>query len=110
MICVVSFAAAFVQQIWVRRSAQMSPRAHILAQLKETNGRHLVIVRYGPRALLNEDWVHNDADIDGAMAGNLCRCGTYLRIRQAIHDAASRGRASKRASAESVRPLADTTA
>jgi aerobic-type carbon monoxide dehydrogenase small subunit (CoxS/CutS family) len=30
-----------------------------------------------------------DADIDGAMAGNLCRCGTYLRIREAIHKAAS---------------------
>jgi isoquinoline 1-oxidoreductase subunit alpha len=31
-----------------------------------------------------------DADIDDAMQGNLCRCGTYPRIRAAIHDAASR--------------------
>ena len=30
-----------------------------------------------------------DADIDRAMNGNLCRCGTYLRIRAAIHKAAS---------------------
>jgi len=30
-----------------------------------------------------------DADIDDAMAGNLCRCGTYLRIREAIHHAAT---------------------
>jgi isoquinoline 1-oxidoreductase alpha subunit len=29
-----------------------------------------------------------DAEIDAAMNGNLCRCGTYLRIRQAIHRAA----------------------
>ena len=29
-----------------------------------------------------------DADIDAAMDGNLCRCGAYLRIRQAIHHAA----------------------
>ena len=29
-----------------------------------------------------------DADIDTAMNGNLCRCGTYLRIREAIHRAA----------------------
>ncbi|WP_298600982.1 (2Fe-2S)-binding protein [Zoogloea sp.] len=29
-----------------------------------------------------------DADIDAAMAGNLCRCGTYVRIRTAIHEAA----------------------
>jgi isoquinoline 1-oxidoreductase alpha subunit len=31
-----------------------------------------------------------DDDIDAAMAGNLCRCGTYLRIRQAIKTAAAR--------------------
>jgi isoquinoline 1-oxidoreductase subunit alpha len=30
-----------------------------------------------------------DADIDSAMGGNLCRCGTYGRIRAAIHDAAA---------------------
>lgn len=30
-----------------------------------------------------------DADIDAAMNGNICRCATYLRIRQAIHRAAS---------------------
>jgi len=29
-----------------------------------------------------------DRDIDGAMAGNLCRCGTYVRIRAAVHEAA----------------------
>jgi isoquinoline 1-oxidoreductase alpha subunit len=32
-----------------------------------------------------------DADIDAAMNGNLCRCATYLRIRQAIHRAAALG-------------------
>ena len=32
-----------------------------------------------------------DADIDAAMNGNLCRCGTYLRIRQAVHLAATLG-------------------
>jgi isoquinoline 1-oxidoreductase alpha subunit len=31
-----------------------------------------------------------DDEIDGAMAGNLCRCGTYVRIRAAIQDAATR--------------------
>ena len=30
-----------------------------------------------------------DADIDAAMAGNICRCGTYVRIRAAIHEAAA---------------------
>ncbi len=40
-------------------------------------------------ALLASNPRPTDADIDGAMAGNLCRCGTYLRIREAIHKAAS---------------------
>lgn len=38
--------------------------------------------------LLREKPNPTDADIDAAMAGNLCRCGTYLRIRKAIHLAA----------------------
>jgi isoquinoline 1-oxidoreductase alpha subunit len=33
----------------------------------------------------------DDADIDAAMAGNICRCGTYLRIREAIKQAARSG-------------------
>ena len=40
-------------------------------------------------ALLNENPKPSDADIDSAMSGNICRCGTYQRIRSAIH-AASR--------------------
>jgi aerobic-type carbon monoxide dehydrogenase small subunit (CoxS/CutS family) len=39
-------------------------------------------------ALLRENHTPTDADIDAAMAGNLCRCGTYARIRAAIHRAA----------------------
>jgi isoquinoline 1-oxidoreductase alpha subunit len=39
-------------------------------------------------ALLAQNQTPSDEDIDGAMAGNLCRCGTYLRIRAAIKDAA----------------------
>jgi isoquinoline 1-oxidoreductase alpha subunit len=40
-------------------------------------------------ALLANNPGPTDADIDDAMAGNLCRCGTYLRIREAIHHAAA---------------------
>ena len=40
-------------------------------------------------ALLAENPDPTDDDIDTAMAGNLCRCGTYSRIRAAIHDAAT---------------------
>ena len=40
-------------------------------------------------ALLSEQPQPSDADIDAAMAGNVCRCGTYQRIREAIHEAAA---------------------
>jgi len=40
-------------------------------------------------ALLNHTPTPSDADIDVAMAGNICRCGTYVRIRDAIHLAAT---------------------
>ena len=39
-------------------------------------------------ALLKKNAAPTDADIDAALAGNLCRCGTYPRIRAAIHAAA----------------------
>ena len=40
-------------------------------------------------ALLQQNRAPSDADIDAAMTGNICRCGTYLRIRAAIHRAAA---------------------
>ena len=40
-------------------------------------------------ALLSKNKNPSDADIDAAMAGNICRCGTYTRIRDAVKDAAS---------------------
>ena len=41
-------------------------------------------------ALLSTNKNPTDADIDAAMSGNICRCGTYPRIRAAIHEAASK--------------------
>ena len=40
-------------------------------------------------ALLSKKPNPSDADIDDAMSGNICRCGTYQRIRKAIHRAAA---------------------
>ncbi|GAA0891351.1 (2Fe-2S)-binding protein [Fulvivirga kasyanovii] len=42
-------------------------------------------------ALLQRNPSPTDKDIDMAMSGNICRCGTYLRIRKAIHTAAKGG-------------------
>jgi isoquinoline 1-oxidoreductase subunit alpha len=38
--------------------------------------------------LLTGNKTPTDADIDAGMEGNICRCGTYVRIRRAIHEAA----------------------
>lgn len=40
-------------------------------------------------ALLSKNKNPSDSDIDAAMAGNLCRCGTYNRVRAAVKDAAA---------------------
>jgi isoquinoline 1-oxidoreductase alpha subunit len=42
-------------------------------------------------ALLHRTPHPTDEEIDAAMSGNICRCGTYTRIRQAIHQAAQTG-------------------
>lgn len=46
-------------------------------------------------ALLKQNPKPSDADIDNAMSGNLCRCGTYQRIRAAIHTAAGKSGGAK---------------
>lgn len=43
-------------------------------------------------ALLRKNPNPSDADIDQAMQGNICRCGTYPRIREAIHSAAQKSK------------------
>ena len=50
-------------------------------------------------ALLAQKAQPTDADIDGAMTGNICRCGTYPRIRAAIHRAAALQAAAKKGGA-----------
>jgi isoquinoline 1-oxidoreductase alpha subunit len=46
-------------------------------------------------ALLNAKPAPTDADIDAAMSGNICRCGTYTRIRTAIKHAVNHGGGAK---------------
>ncbi len=46
-------------------------------------------------ALLAKTPNPNDVEIDSAMSGNLCRCGTYRRIRAAVHQAAELGKVRK---------------
>jgi len=53
-------------------------------------------------ALLRENKDPSDAEIDTAMSGNLCRCGTYQRIRAAIHEAAKHLAAKHQAAKETA--------
>ncbi len=55
-------------------------------------------------ALLAKTPKPTDADIDTAMNGNLCRCGTYLRIRSAIHKAAELTASNSKAPRASASP------
>lgn len=64
-----------VQDAWVR---------HDVAQCGYCQGGQIM----SATALLRANRDPSDADIDAAMGGNLCRCGTYQRIRAAIKDAA----------------------
>jgi len=54
------------ERMQLRRSDWFLQRARILDQLSRTDGRHLVIVRYGREHVVHEEWVYNAADIDGA--------------------------------------------
>jgi hypothetical protein len=68
-ICIItaaSFAFAFVQKLQNKPSGWEWERARLLDQLKEDGGRHLMIVRYGPLHSPLNEWVYNEANIDGA--------------------------------------------
>ena len=68
----------------VGRAVQAAWVAHDVAQCGYCQSGQIM----SATALLRGNHKPSDADIDGAMAGNICRCGTYARIRAAIHDAA----------------------
>ncbi len=72
-------APAPIQRAWIR---------HQVAQCGYCQSGQIMQAA----ALLAENPAPSDAQIDEAMAGNLCRCGTYPRIRAAIHEAAARMR------------------
>lgn len=66
---------SYLQQAWID---------HQVAQCGYCQSGQII----NAAALLEQNSAPTDADIDEAMSGNLCRCGTYPRIRAAIHAAA----------------------
>ena len=91
--CVTPLSAAVGQKITtieavgtdrVGKAVQMAWVKHDVAQCGYCQSGQVM----SATALLKTKAKPTDADIDAAMAGNICRCGTYVRIRTAIKDAA----------------------
>ena len=91
--CVTPIAAAVGQKITtiegisngrVGKAVQAAWIAHDVAQCGYCQSGQIM----SATALLEGNKKPSDSDIDAAMAGNICRCGTYQRIRAAIHSAA----------------------
>jgi hypothetical protein len=67
LLCIASVAPAAAQLArFDRETGWPVERAEMLANLKRTSERHLIIVRYQPTHSPQEEWVYNEADIDGA--------------------------------------------
>lgn len=92
--CVTPVSAAVGKQITTIEAVGENP----VGEAVQAAWRKLDVVQCGycqsgqimtATALLSGNRNPSDADIDSAMGGNICRCATYVRIRAAIHDAAS---------------------
>ncbi len=70
MACAVVLLLYYGTWSWEKASAAAdgwgNQRAQLLEQLSRAGGRHLVIVRYGQRHSVHDEWVYNAADIDAA--------------------------------------------
>ena len=73
----------------VGRSVQQAWLAHDVPQCGYCQGGQILAAT----ALLKSKPHPTDADIETAMSGNICRCGTYVRIRAAIHAVAGENKA-----------------
>ena len=91
--CVTPISAAVGQQITTIEAMQADPVGKVVQEA----WTRLDVPQCGycqsgqvmsATALLGANKNPSDADIDAAMSGNICRCGTYQRIRAAIKDAA----------------------
>ncbi|MDH4557968.1 (2Fe-2S)-binding protein [Pseudomonas sp. BN417] len=92
--CITPVSAAVGKKVTTIEAVDQDP----VGQAVQTAWRKLDVVQCGycqsgqimsATALLQGNRKPSDADIDAAMSGNICRCATYVRIRAAIHEAAS---------------------
>jgi hypothetical protein len=66
LISLATLVPAFAVERWLRPADWSHDRARILEELSRDPERHLVVVRYGARHSPHNEWVYNEADIDGA--------------------------------------------
>jgi isoquinoline 1-oxidoreductase alpha subunit len=98
--CITPVAAAMNQQVTTIEGLGTPDNLHVVQEAwLEHNVPQCGYCQSGQimsaSALLAQNPNPSDRDIDAAMSGNICRCGTYPRIRKAIHTAASKLNASK---------------
>jgi isoquinoline 1-oxidoreductase subunit alpha len=91
--CILPASAAVDKKITTIEAVGLTP----VGKTVQTAWQNLDVVQCGycqsgqimsATALLTKTPAPSDADIDGAMSGNICRCATYVRIRAAIKEAA----------------------
>lgn len=96
--CVTPVSAAVGQQVTTIEGLSAAKTGNKAARAVQAAWEKLNVVQCGycqsgqimsAVALLTSNPKPTDADIDAAMAGNICRCATYHRIRAAIHEASS---------------------
>lgn len=98
--CITPVAAAMNQQVTTIEGLGTPDNLHVVQEAwLEHNVPQCGYCQSGQimsaSALLAQNPNPSDRDIDAAMSGNICRCGTYPRIRKAIHTAASKLNTSK---------------
>jgi hypothetical protein len=66
LICVATASVTLQQQMQGRTGSWAYQRAQIATKLQQMPGLHLVVVRYSPSHVVDQEWVYNDADIDAS--------------------------------------------
>ncbi len=89
-VTVLLLTSSLYGRIALEATAWQAQRAGFLRQMKGKEGKHLVVVAYGPHHLFHREWVYNAADIDNAKVifarqmdrAQDCELAAYFRLRQ----------------------------
>ena len=113
--CITPISAVAGKRVTTIEGLSADPQPSRAARLDRDRRRAVRLLPVGTKimsaaALLAKTPEPTDAQIDTAMTGNICRCGTYQRIREAIHRAAKMQAAPPKATAAEPAPDVETAA